>query len=83
MLTDGYGEGVLELVVTKLDDPMIDARRLRLPLRFRDPLQLVECIIRVSRCRFASAGLYQLTLFADGEWLAQRVIRVRLKGDMS
>lgn len=80
VLTDGDGNGDLDLIVTKLDDPMVVARRIRLPLRFRDRLQLVQCVIRVSRCAFPSPGLYLFSLYADGEWLAQKSLRVYLRG---
>jgi hypothetical protein len=80
VLTDGAGSGELELIVTKLDDPMEVARRIRLPLRFRDRLQLVQCVIRVNHCDFPSSGLYLFSLYADGEWLAQKAIRVYLMG---
>jgi hypothetical protein len=80
VLTDGAGSGDLELIVTKLDEPMEVARRIRLPLRFRDRLQLVQCVVRVNHCVFPSPGLYLFSPYADGEWLAQKAIRVYLRG---
>jgi hypothetical protein len=80
VLTDGYGEGQLELVVTKLDDPMLNASRSKLLLRFPDPLRRVECIIRVPNCTFPSPGVYLFGLYADGEWLAQTPVHVRPGG---
>lgn len=71
-LTDAEGEGRLELVVTKLDDPMVEARRIYRTVRFKDRLQLLACVIRVERCIFPSPGVYLLTLSIDGEWLAHR-----------
>jgi hypothetical protein len=75
-LTDGAGQGRLELIVTKLDDPSIYSRPVVRSLAFHDRLQMVECVIRVTRCAFPSAGLYLVTLLLDGEWLAQKSIRV-------
>jgi hypothetical protein len=31
---------------------------------------------RVNRCTFPLSGVYQLTLFLDGEWLAHRRLEV-------
>lgn len=78
-LTDGEGAGKLELRVTKLDDPMLEARRLSLPLQLHDRLQQLECPIRVGNCVFPSPGIYLFCLFLDDEWIAQRSLRVALK----
>jgi hypothetical protein len=75
-LTDGYGDGRLELTVLKLDDPMVEVQPVVLPVAFRDRLQLVECVIRITRCTFPSPGIYLATLSLDGEWLAQKAVRV-------
>lgn len=75
-LTDGEGTGQLELHVTKLDEPLVEATRVSLSLTFPNRLQLVECVIRVTRCEFPSPRLYMVTLFLDDEWLAQKSIRV-------
>lgn len=79
-LTDGEGSGQLELRVTKLDDPMVEARRITMPLQLHDRLQQVECLIRVAHCVFPSAGIYLFSLFLEGEWIAQRSLRIALKG---
>ncbi|HEV3439091.1 MAG TPA: hypothetical protein VG122_17115 [Gemmata sp.] len=78
-LTDGEGSGRLELRVTKLDNPMVEARRLSLPLQLHDRLQQLECLIRITNCVFPSPGIYLLCLFVDDEWIAQRSLRVVLK----
>lgn len=76
VLTDAQGDTTLNLVVARQDDPYVEARRIALPLRFRDRLQTVKCAIRVSRCSFPSPGTYLFTLYADDDWLAQTVVRV-------
>lgn len=77
-LTDGEGSGRLELRITKLDDPMVETRRLSLPLQLQDRLQQLECLIRMRNCVFPSPGIYLLCLFVDDEWIAQRSLRVSL-----
>lgn len=78
-LTDGEGTGELMLTVTSLADPMEEARRIVHPIRFRERLDLIDCVIRVNRCVFPAAGMYSVSLFLDGEWLAQRSLRVYLR----
>lgn len=76
-LTDGEGDGRLELRITKLDDPSFDVARVTIPLRFPNRLQHVDCVIRVTRCVLPSAGVYLVSLFLDDEWIAQRSLQVR------
>jgi len=75
-LTDGGGDGLLEFVITKHDDPMIELPRRSYRLAFHDTLQLIECAIRSGHCAFPSAGHYVFSVFLDGEWLAQKSIRI-------
>jgi hypothetical protein len=50
---------------------------------FLDKLTEVHYVFRLNTCVFPVAGWYQFTLLSEGEWLAQRRIRVYLKGAKS
>jgi hypothetical protein len=51
----------------------------KLPIRLTDRLMELRVLFRVTNCVFPSPGAYQVTLLLDGEWLAQRRIRVAKK----
>jgi hypothetical protein len=74
-LTDGQGEGNLELTVTNFhtDEEILNVRR---PIRFPDRFVDVRVIIRLNQCSFPQAGVYLFTLSIDDESIAQRRIRV-------
>ena len=78
-LTDGLGEAIMDLVVTRLEtDEVIYSYRNR--LRFPDRLEEVRALIRVNNCTFPAAGQYEVTLLIDGEWVAQRDLKVAERG---
>jgi hypothetical protein len=75
VLTDGQGDRTVTLTVTRLetDEEIVSLdRRLRFPDRFTD----VQVLFRLTQCQFPAAGAYQFTLLVDGEWVAQRRLRV-------
>jgi hypothetical protein len=74
-LTDGMGDAMMALVVSRLDtlEEMYDRPW---PMRFPDPLRGVRWILRPPALIFPAPGPYQISLFADGEWLAQTVLQV-------
>ena len=75
ILTDGVGDGTMELVITNLEtDEEIYARRFR--VRFPDRLAELRLLLRVTRCSFPAPGQYQATLLVDGDWVAHRRVRV-------
>jgi Family of unknown function (DUF6941) len=81
-LTDGLGEGTLSLVVTALDT-LEDVYSQDRPVRFSDPLQEVRVLFRLSQISFPRPGSYQVTLFADDELVAQRMMRVSATEEQS
>src|SRR6266542_1706349 len=71
LLTDGFGEVTLEVAVERLDT-LEDVYRKSFRARFTEPLRASRFNYRVRDCRFPVPGDYQVTLLADGEFLAQR-----------
>lgn len=72
-LTDGLGSVTMDLTVTHLDsEKEVYARRL--PVRFPDPLRVVQIRYRILDCDFPVAGVYLVALsIADVEIAACRV----------
>ena len=79
VLTDATGDATIEIGVARLDT----AEELfvyRSSLHFPNKLAEVPFHVRLTQCSFPSPGLYQFTLLVDGDWIAQRRIRVHLRG---
>jgi hypothetical protein len=77
-LPDGLGVGTLRLTVGRLEtseEVALQERR----IRFSDPLQELRVFFHFRRLRIPAAGRYQFTLLADGELVAQQVLRVLSK----
>lgn len=82
VLTDAVGEADLELVVSWFGEKEFgEYAKLRGKVRFPDRLQLVECAFRMLQFPFPGPGVYLFTLRLDGEWIAQRTLRVYTKGE--
>jgi len=79
VLTDGIGDARIEIVVARLETAE-DLFVYRSSLHFPDKLAEVPFHVRLKQCSLPSPGLYQFTLLVDGEWIAQRRIRVHLAG---
>ncbi len=75
VLTDGVGEGTIQLEITRLDTGE-DIHAFEGRVVFPDVLAEVTYHLRLRSCMFPEPGLYQLTLLVDGEWVAQRRLRV-------
>ena len=74
-LTDGLGDGTIQLSVTELaTDEEIYVQTAE--LRFPDPLRVVNLCLRVRSLWFAVPGEYLFTLSVDGEEIATRRVRV-------
>jgi hypothetical protein len=77
ILADGSGEVDAELVITWFGEQgIVEYARTRGRIRFPDPVQLVECVFRFNRLSFPGPGGYLFGLYLDGEWAAQRALRV-------
>ena len=75
-LTGGLGEMSLEVVVHSLDNWDV-VRRLTHASRFDNVLQEYRCTFRIRHMTFPSAGDYQVSILADEEILAQRILKIR------
>ena len=74
-LTDGLGDATIDLIATRLDSgENIYARRRR--VRFSSKLRELHVVFKVNNCSFPSPGTYLFTLLVDGEWVAQRRLRI-------
>ena len=77
-LTDGLGDATADLVVAALSTGE-EAYTFRSQLSFPDKLAEVLYHARLHQCSFPAPGDYQFTLLIDGEWVAQRRLRLRQK----
>jgi hypothetical protein len=76
VLTEGIGDATILLTVTNLEtDEEVD--RIERSLRFPDRLAEVRLLFQIRECSFPIEGTYQITLYLDGDWLAQRRLQVR------
>jgi hypothetical protein len=75
LLTDWAGDATIELSVLELDTEA-EVLILRNRVHFPDKLAEVRYHARLRQCTFPGAGTYQFTLLADGEWVAQRRLRL-------
>jgi hypothetical protein len=77
-LTDGQGDGRLELVIKRLetDEEIYAARR---PLHLPNQLAEVRVTLHIRDCVFPAPGQYEAVLQADGVWIARRKFSVRLR----
>jgi hypothetical protein len=64
------------LVVNRLDTGATIYEQ-RFPIRFPDPLLVVNINIRVRGIRFPVPGRYEFLLYVDSDAVAQRTLRVR------
>ncbi len=72
-LTDGLGEGRLQVVIQRLDTAELEAvYRASFSCRFSNPLDEVRLTIRIRDCSFPAAGINAVNLLADGELLANK-----------
>jgi hypothetical protein len=74
-LVGGQGEGTVELAITRLETEE-ELFRVQRRFVFQDRLSELRILFRLSNCVFPAAGAYFFTLLFDGEWMAQRRIRV-------
>jgi hypothetical protein len=81
ILTDGLGEMTLTVAVADLGTLSTIYRR-SWRATFSDPLQERRLLARVTACSFPTPGRYQVSLLAEGEWVAQCLLAIRAKGGM-
>lgn len=81
-VTDGLGEAPVDLVVVNLNTGE-ENYVFRGRCQFPDKLAEVSIHVRMNQCSFPAPGMYQFTLLVDGEWVAQRRIRIRQKEEES
>lgn len=75
VLTDGLGDGTINVVVTHLDtDAEVYSFQGR--VRFPDRRQELRLYFRIRKCSFPVEGRYQVTVLIDGEWIVHRELLV-------
>ncbi len=77
-LVGGNGEGTVALTMTRAETSQI-LYRVQTPLLFRDRLAETTVVFRLTNCVCPASGEYLFTLLVDGEWVAQRRIRLITK----
>jgi hypothetical protein len=75
-LTDGVGEGLLKLTVTRLQTNRIIYSFRRWFAFPSDRLEPVNMEIRVTRCIFPASGRYAFALLFDDEMAAERTVHI-------
>lgn len=76
---DGHGTAKLELVIFSTESgEEIDA--IHSTIQFPDRLTEVRAVFHLRRCVFPAPGRYLFTIRIDGEWMAQREIKVEMGG---
>ena len=75
VLTDGVGTATMELLVTHMDTNE-EVYSHHATLTFPDKVADVLYHLRLRRFVFPASGTYQFTLLLDGDWMAQRRLRV-------
>lgn len=82
-LTNGSGPTDLHLTITEMSEDWQTTRHGTYRVNFTDRIQVVNFVVRLSRCVFRNPGTYVFTLATEGEWLAQRSLRVHYPGETS
>ena len=79
LLTDGFGPVPVQVVIQRLDtlDEIYKYSRV---LQFTSPLQEARCTLRVQGLSFPVPGSYEVTLFAGGDPIASRKVRIFSEG---
>jgi hypothetical protein len=81
-LTDAAGSGTIRLEVRRLTDDSSHFGGTELiyiqqgPIEFPDRLRILNVHFRLTKLRFPRPGSYLFTLRVDGEWVADRKLRV-------
>jgi hypothetical protein len=76
--TDGLGDGTIDFVITNVEtDEEVYARQIT--VRFPDRLAEIRLLLRITRCSFPAPGTYEVVLSVDGDWIAQRRVKVSAK----
>jgi hypothetical protein len=78
-LTDGLGSGTLELVLSRLETDE-EVFTYRSAITFLDQLSVLYVRLRVRNCSIPASGANQFMLLVDGALVAQRQLRVHLRG---
>lgn len=74
-LLDGEGDATVSLEIAHSETGE-DVYALEQPVSFPNRLAEVRVLFRVNQCQFPAPGTYQLALFVDGDWVAQRLLSV-------
>lgn len=80
VLTDGRGDGELQLRICELDDMDVIWTQTR-KAKLTDPLKEIWFLLPVTECVFPRPGKYEISLTIDRQHAAQTVFQVLLLGD--
>jgi len=75
VLTDGLGECIIELVVTRLESDE-EVYSVTQPGHFVSRFMQLKVLFRVREFSFLQPGSYEFVLLVDGQQVAQRRLRV-------
>jgi hypothetical protein len=76
--TDAVGDATIDLVIMRLDTLEEVYSRQR-QITFSDRLDVFHLMFRIRDFSFETPGVYQVGLYVDREWAAQRRLRVALE----
>ena len=82
LLTDGLGEGTVDVVISRPDTEENLYRRTA-SYRFTDPLATVQVTLRVRHFSFPEPGRYQVAVKIDNELFAHRNLQLVLEENES
>src|SRR5262249_41141228 len=75
MITDGVGKMPLEVAILQLESMQEVIRRQRM-IELKDQLQQVAVRFNIRDCVFPSPGIYEVSLFANQEFISRRRIQL-------
>src|SRR5262245_59601941 len=75
-LTDAEGEGPAWVSVRPAETDTEVFRSPQHRIQFPDRLHLQRTIFRLRRCCFPSRGLYFVEFYLDGQWIADRTLKL-------
>jgi hypothetical protein len=75
-LTEGYGETIVRLRLTDVDELRPPIFQLETMVNFSDPFLVLEIVFRESKVVFPTPGEYRLQLFGADEPLLERRLQV-------
>ena len=76
VLTNAVGNATIKVLIESLETGAELFAQDNIPIKFNSKLGTVQVSIPVKECTFSAGGWYQVTLLVDGDWVAQRRLRL-------